>query len=107
MNRRNFLSKLAIGAAAVVVAPMVLIPKPEPTILGPAELLRMQKNLMKSIVDMPISQWGSINDGWWYSKQEMLAMLRMDDDFMRMSMFGERSVLNRKFYTGKGWISSL
>lgn len=29
MNRKNFLSKLAIGAAAVVVAPKVLIPKEE------------------------------------------------------------------------------
>jgi len=61
MNRRNFLSKLAIGAAAVVVAPNVLMSEPEITVIGPAEMLSMQKSLMDNIMNIPVSQWGGFH----------------------------------------------
>jgi hypothetical protein len=53
MNRKSFLRLLGIGSIAAVVAPKLLIPKPEPAIKcdtgGLWEYIRMQNKLMDEL----------------------------------------------------------
>ena len=64
MKRRSFFKKLILGAAVIATAPKILAArkpyvKPEATIMGPREMLDMQKSLMDSIMNMPIPPYGS------------------------------------------------
>jgi hypothetical protein len=65
MNRKSFFKRLFLGAAAVVVAPKILAEvKTKPIAVtwadpNVSELLVMQKELMNSIMNVPVHQWGS------------------------------------------------
>ena len=91
MNRRNFFSKLVIGAAVIAVAPQVLIPKEEPLLkCNTGGLLQWIKETNEGkhpfhITDIEVSQWGG-----WYQEQEALASLELQKSFERLILFGER-----------------
>jgi hypothetical protein len=87
MNRRNFFTKLLTGAAVIAVAPQILTarkPYVKPVVIGPTEILSLQKDLMKAIVEMPISPYGG-----WYSQQEAAARLRLQIDTDKILFFGK------------------
>ena len=105
MNRRNFLSKLVLGAAAITVAPQILIPKDKPTVMGIKEMLDMRNSLMNSIANIPVSQWGTMPKPWNGSDEESWREIQKNMEWGMM--FGERRKSNRKFMTGIQWTSSL
>ena len=80
MNRKSFLRKFGLGVIAVAFAPKVLAEKSEvicsadPAIPG------------GDITTIKLCQWGGL-----YSQQELLVSLRLQEDFYRILMSGERN----------------
>jgi hypothetical protein len=99
MNRGQFLTRLLTGAAAIAVAPQVLIPKDQPIKMGAKEILAAKQSMTDAIVNMPINQWGG-----WYSEQEQLAIFEMRKNMEMSMLFGkiERDK-NLRFYSGGIW----
>ena len=83
MNRRKFFKSLAIGAAAVVVVPKLLIPKPKldgysvlkPTIHGIKLPAVLGWDTGRGTLWVRVEDWQAINS--WYATQEQIMLERM------------------------------